>query len=151
MTSTAANGRNERLMNRLVEIIGANDFDALGEVLHEDFVQEMPQSGEVVRGIDNYKAILANYPGRDQTPIQGEVVRTIGEEPHYVMTPTFNLERVQGQGDNPVGVFTLRYPDGSRWWGIWFITIRDDKVARSLDFFAPEFPAPEWRAQWVET
>jgi hypothetical protein len=55
------------------------------------------------------------------------------------------------KADNPVGIFTLRYPDGSLWWAIWFVTIRDDKVARSTDFFAPTFPPPERRAQWVET
>ena len=151
MARVAEMGRNERLLIRFTEILGPDDFDALEEILHEDFVQEIPQSGERVLGIENYKAILANYPGRNEAPIEGRYIRAVGEEPRYTMTPTFTLERVQGQGDSPVGICSLRYPDGSVWWHILFLTIRHDKIARSVEFFAPEFPAPEWRAQWVET
>jgi hypothetical protein len=151
MADVSGMGRNERLMMRFVEILNSNDLDALKEVLHDDFVQEMPQSGELVRGLENYKAILVNYPGREKVPLKAERVLAIGEEPHYVMTPTFNLVRVQSHGDNPVGIFKLHYPDGSVWWVLWFLTIRDDKIAKEIDFFAPEFAPPEWRAQWVET
>jgi ketosteroid isomerase-like protein len=103
MPSKGGMSRNERLMARFVEIIGSNDLDALGEVLHEDFVQEIPQSGEVVRGIDNYKAILAHYPGQAETPIEGTRVRAVEKEPHYVMTPTFSVERVHGQSGQSRG------------------------------------------------
>ena len=66
------------------------------------------------------------------------------------MTPTFNLVRVQGSGDHPVFVARLHYPDGSIWYMIGFTTIRDDKIARQVAYFAPEFPAPEWRAPFTE-
>jgi hypothetical protein len=28
--------------------------------------------------------------------------------------------------------------------------MRGDKIARSVTYFAPEFPPPEWRSSWVE-
>ena len=66
------------------------------------------------------------------------------------MTPTFNVVRVEGTGDTAVAVGRSRYPDGSLWWVINFITVRDDKIVRDTTYFAPAFPAPEWRAEWVE-
>ena len=30
------------------------------------------------------------------------------------------------------------------------LEIRDGKVARETDYFSQPFPAPQWRAQWVE-
>ena len=57
----------------------------------------------------------------------------------------------------PVGqaeVYTVtaraRYPDGSHWYMIVIARMKDGLIHRTTSFYAPEFPAPEWRAQWVE-
>jgi hypothetical protein len=42
------------------------------------------------------------------------------------------------------------YPDGSRWWVVSIITLRDEKVIHAETFFAPEFDPPEWRRDIVE-
>jgi hypothetical protein len=44
----------------------------------------------------------------------------------------------------------LTYADGSRYLGVSVIELRDGKIARETDYFAQPFPAPQWRAQWVE-
>ena len=108
----------------------------------------MPQSGERVRGIDNLIATFANRPGR-LMPDQAQA-QVIGEEPRYVMTPTFNLVRVEGTGDTLILFRPTRYPDGSDWYVISVFTLRDGKIAKWVAFFAACYPAPEWRAQWVE-
>ena len=143
-------GRNARLMTGFVAAINSADLDTLSEYLTEDAILDWPQSGERVRGVANFRNILIGYPGREAFGFQSEAVMLAGEEPHYVMTPTLNLVRVQGSGDNPVFVARIHYPDGSTWYMIAFTTIRDDKIARQTAYFAPEYPAPEWRTGWVE-
>ena len=150
MDELGQSGRNAKLLAEFVKLLGAEDLSRLDEVLTSDVVLDWPQSGERINGVDNFRAILSEYPGREATGFRTEPVLVAGEEPHYVMTPTFNLVRVQGSGDNPVFVVKVHYPDGSTWWMIGFNTVRDDKIARQVAYFAPEYPAPEWRAQWVE-
>ena len=38
------------------------DFDELEKLITDDFIDEMPQSGERIRGKANELAILRNYP-----------------------------------------------------------------------------------------
>ncbi len=108
----------------------------------------MPQSGERVRGIDNLIATLSHLPGRVAPDIKHAQV--IGEEPRYVMTPTFNLVRVEGTGDTLTVFNRTQYPDGSDWYVISIVTLRDGKIAKHVAFFAACYEAPEWRAQWTE-
>jgi hypothetical protein len=134
-----------------VEILTTNRLDALGEVLTEDIVQEIPQSGERVRGLENIRAVFANYPGQGERGLRTEQLQVLGEEPRYLMSPTFNLVRLEGSGDHPIAVLRSQYPDGSRWWVIVLITMRGDRMAKQITYFAPAFTPPEWRAAWVET
>jgi hypothetical protein len=150
MAQTEQIGRNARLMTGFVAAMNSADLERLGDYLTDDVIIDWPQSGERVRGVEDFRDILVGYPGREVSGFQTETVMLAGEEPHYVMTPTLNLVRVQGSGDNPVFVARIRYPDGSTWYMIAFNVIRDDKIARQTGYFAPEYPAPEWRAQWVE-
>jgi hypothetical protein len=150
MAETVQTGRNARILAGFVGMLDTEDLGGLSEFLADDVISDWPQSGERVRGIDNFRAILQKYPGRGAGGFQSEPVMVAGEEPHYIMTPTFNLVRVQGSGDNPVFVAKLRYPDGSIWYMIAFNIIKDNKIVHQTAYFAPEYAAPEWRAQWVE-
>jgi hypothetical protein len=47
-------------------------------------------------------------------------------------------------------VWKARYPDGSDWSVVALITIRQDKIAKLVTYFAQDFDPPEWRAQWIE-
>ena len=54
-----------RLAQALWEAIGAEDWEAVASYVHENFVQEWPQSGERIVGRDN--AIAINRHSRGAT------------------------------------------------------------------------------------
>jgi ketosteroid isomerase-like protein len=107
----------------------AGEWDAAGGYLHDDFVQEWPQSGERIVGRDNAIAINQNFPGG---------------------LPTMRFRRILAGGDLAVVEVELTYADGSRYLGVSVVELRDGKIARETDYFAQPFQAPQWRAQWVE-
>ena len=66
------------------------------------------------------------------------------------MAPLFTLVRVQGGGNTGSSAVRVRYPDGSSWWWVHLYELREGRIARTTDFFAQDFDAPEWRRPWVE-
>ena len=118
-----------RLAQALWEAIGAEDWEAVAVYVHEDFVQEWPQSGERIVGRDNAIAINRHFPGG---------------------LPRMKFRRTVAAGPLAVLQVELTYADGSRYLGVSVIELRDGKIARETDYFAQPFPAPQWRAQWVE-
>ena len=105
------------------------DEAALAAFIHEDFVQEWPQTGEQVRGRQACLNIVRNYPGGP---------------------PLIELERITGEGDHWVAEGTSRYPDGTDYHMVSILELRDGKLAREIDYFGPTYPAPAWRQEWVE-
>jgi hypothetical protein len=55
-----------------------------------------------------------------------------------------------GAGDTFTALTKARYPDGSKYHVISIIEVRDERIAKVTTFFAAEFEAPDWRAEWVE-
>jgi len=134
-----------------MEIITNGEYGALEEVLHPDFVQEMPQSGERVVGIENFRKILKNFPGGDESGLTiASEAHIAGDEERYVMTPTFTVVRVEGIGDELTSYVKAKYPDGSDWYIVTFSSYKDGKMIKRVDFYAPLFEPPDWRAEWVE-
>jgi hypothetical protein len=107
----------------------AGDWDTAAGLLHEDFVQEWPQSGERIVGRDNAIAINQNFPGG---------------------LPTMRFRRTLSGAELAVLELELTYADGSRYLGVSVLEFRDGKLAKETDYFAQPFQAPQWRAQWVE-
>jgi predicted SnoaL-like aldol condensation-catalyzing enzyme len=105
------------------------DWETASRYLHDDYVQEWPQSGERIVGRDNAIAINQNFPGG---------------------LPTMRFRRTLAGGDLAVLELELTYADGSRYLGVSVIELRDGKIAKETDYFAQPFQAPQWRAQWVE-
>lgn len=142
----------QRLYERYLAAINARDWETLGSLLHDDFVEEWPQSGERVRGRENLIASTANYPGADREPeaLGTEAVQVVGSEDRFVVSPVFTTIRLVGTGDVYTGVSKGHYPDGSEWFSVSLFTIRDGRIHRMTTYFAPRFEAPAWRAQWVE-
>ncbi len=138
-----------KLLQRWVDALNARDFDAMGQLLTPDFVDDYPQSGERIRGLANLRGMFENYPGGLSSG-STDSLRAVGSDPEYVLTPTFMLVRVGGSGDVQTHIVRVRYPDGSRWYVIGFVKVRDGRMARRWTYFAPEFEAPEWRRRWVE-
>ncbi len=139
------------VLELMTEIMRTGAVDRLDEVLAPDFVQEIPQSGERVCGATNFRKILESMPGIGKTPALGiqSYPYIFAQESHYLMTPTFNVVRVEG-GDQAASYVKAVYPDGSQWYIVTFTTIREGKITRRIDFFAPFFEPPTWRADWVE-
>ncbi len=107
----------------------ANDWDGLIALYGEGAELVWPQTGEVIRGKDNCLSVLTNYPGG---------------------MPTGTLRRIQASGDLATVELTVNYPDGSTWLQCTVLEVRDGKIAKETDYWAPEMEAPEWRAQWVQ-
>jgi len=145
---TATGGKG--LVRRFLEIMDTREYKALGEVLHPEFVIEWPQSGERVRGVKNALAVFANYPGGLGEGFAPDRTEVLGAEPRYVMTPTFNVIRLEGTGDTITAYTKTRYPDGTDWYVVSLVTVRDGAIVKQVSFFAPVYPAPAWRAAWVE-
>src|SRR3569833_1692124 len=91
-------------------------FDLLAEVLADDYVEEYPQSGEMVRGRDNVIAIIQNYPGRDPDAALGDVstLSVKAGDAYRAVAPTFTVVRVEGAGDSGVSTIRATYPDRSQ-------------------------------------
>jgi ketosteroid isomerase-like protein len=127
MTNTAQN--NKQIVEKFWAAMQTNDFKAAGEFLHDDYVLEWPQSGERIRGRENFVAINANYPAQGRWE--------------------FKIQRILAEGDqvaSDVGV-----TDGTivgR--AITFSTIRDGKIIDQIEFWPDPFEPPAWRTEWVE-
>jgi hypothetical protein len=94
---------------------------------HEDYVMEMPQSGERIRGRDNMRAFQEAYPTPPTIRIRRVTVRQ-------------GLWVVEAVSDYAGQVFNV----------VLILELRDGKIARDTRYYAEPFVAPDWRAQWVE-
>jgi hypothetical protein len=137
---------------RRAALSGARDHSIFEKYFTEDAVDLYPQSGELIRGPANRRWIIENYPGSaSQAPrIDQGSLETRPSDGFRVVAPTYVVVHVEGGGLR--GTLTLRttYPDQSVWWVIILYELRGERICKSTSFFAPEFPAPEWRAGHVE-
>lgn len=135
------------VFERFVTALNAGEFAALDELIHPDFEDLYPQSGERTRGPSNLRAILENYPGGF---VGGGVERVVGAEDRWISTPRFSLLRIEGSGDTFTTVSRGRYPDGRDWYIVNIGQVRDGRIWRVETYFAPTFEPPAWRSAWVE-
>jgi hypothetical protein len=142
--------RDRDLIARYVMALHDGDFETIARCQHPDFVEDYPQSGERIVGRANFRAILENYPGGLVGEADASEDRVIGGEDHWMMSPTFTMIRVSGTGDSRTSIVKLRYPDGSAWYMVAIVEVRDGLIARATTFFAPLFEPPEWRREWIE-
>ena len=118
---------NQQTVERLWQLMEKQDWDGAGSLLHDDFVQEWPQSGERIRGRENSMAINQTYPG----------------------FPKATIARTAAGGDVVTSEVTLNY-GGQIYQGVSIFEFRDGKIVKETDYFAQPFEAPQWRARWVE-
>ena len=97
-------------------------------VRHPDYVMEMPQSQERVRGRDAMRSMQEAFP----------------------VPPSLTLRRVLGSGQLWVIEGVNDY-DGDTW-NVALIWELDDQglIMRDTRYYAQRSEAPEWRSQWVE-
>jgi hypothetical protein len=117
----------------LTELLSRLDPEEEYDARHpEDYVLEMPQSGERIRGRERMREFQRAYPTDPNAPPSVRSRRVLVREGLWV------AEGIAEYGGVPafdvVLIFELR--DGRMWRDRWY--------------FAEPFEAPEWRAQWVE-
>lgn len=137
------------IVEQFARTLEDKDFDAQAMLLADEFVEEMPQSGERTRGKANWLAISRNYPGGVGTVESGSG-RLVGAEDRWVVTPTFSVLRIEGSGDVYTYVGAVQYATGQTWQMIAVIELRNAKIAKMTTWYAAPFEAPEWRAPFVE-
>lgn len=100
------------------------------ELRHEDYVMEMPQSGERIRGRDNMRAFQQAYPENAPTPTM-RLRRVLVRDKLWV------AEGVSDYGGRVYNVVNI-------------IELRDGRIFRETRYYVDPFEAPAWRAEWVE-
>src|ERR1700678_3121854 len=105
----------------------ANDFETEHLIYREDAVLDYPQPGQRTRGHHNIECQRAGQPNQKR----------------------FTVRRIIGRGDLWVTELILTY-DGKPSCTVSIMEFTGDKVARETQYFADPFPAPAFRAQWVE-
>jgi hypothetical protein len=130
-----------------VRALNSGDTAALGGLVHPDYTVTFPQSGELIRGVENLRAEIVGHPGG----FEGKGTdRVVGSADHWVVTPSFTLLRIEGAGDTFTGVSKIHYPDGTDWYDVSIGEIRDGLVWRVQTFWGQTFEAPAWRSLIVE-
>lgn len=107
----------------------SNDFRAAGELLADEFVLEWPQSGERIRGRDNFALVNEHYPTVGRWAFT--VHRLVAEEKTVVTDVTVTDGVTSGRA-------------------VTFSTVRDGKIVHQVEYWPDPFDAPEWRSAWVE-
>ena len=98
---------------------------------HEDYVMEMPQSGERIKGRDKMRAFQESYSDPSDLP-------------------TIRVRRLLVRDGLWVGEGIIDYGEGTVLNSIGVVELKDGRIWRDTRYFAEPFEAPEWRSQWVE-
>jgi hypothetical protein len=138
---------NEEIIRAYSAAHERQDLDALDGMRDPAWIAEMPQSGERIRGSANDRAIAENWPGGHP---EGQMMRIVGSEDRWVVTPSWIPQRIVGNGDVWWMEAKASYPDGSQWYAVILIELQAGKVLRERWYFGQPFETPAWRAPWVE-
>ena len=118
----------EQGASRLVaDLLTDPDAEKAHGLRHEDYVMEMPQSGERIRGREKMRAFQEAYPNPPAMRLRRIVVGGM-------------LWVVEGISDY----------GGRIYHQVAIVELRDGKIWRETRYYAESFEAPEWRARWIE-
>jgi ketosteroid isomerase-like protein len=123
-----SDAKNRATIEALVAAINGRDLAALDKVFTEDVVLEWPQSGERVRGGQKRREVYSRFP----------------------VLPKVTPRRMTGSGDVWVLEANLDYGEGEPYQCVFVFEMRDGLIAKEIAYWSKPFPAPEWRAPWVE-
>ena len=118
---------NRRAVERLIYGINAKDVSVMDEVFADGSLMVYPQSGEIIRGADNRRAVYAATPNLPtitpyRTISSGEIVVT---------------EAILDYGDDPYNT-------------VFVLECRDGKITRETVYWSKPFPPASSRSKWVE-
>lgn len=120
--------KNRATIEALISAINKKDLAALDKVFTEDVIMEWPQSGERIRGGQNRREIYKRFPS----------------------LPSVKLRQLTGSGNIWVLEASLDYGDNDLYQCVFIFEMRDGLIAKETAYWSKPFPAPEWRANWVE-
>ena len=136
--------------SRYVRAVADLDFETLEKMIHPDFIGFYPQSGERFRGWATFKAQLENYPGGlGGGRLPNASAKVIGADEHWAISPGYTVLPLAGP-ERYTTIARALYPDGSKWWVVAVVELKDGKIYRVDTYFAPDFEPPEWRRDFVE-
>ncbi len=117
------------LVERYWATMNRNEFHAVGDLLHDDFVLDYPQSGERIRGRENNAKLNAEYPSAG---------------PWH-----FTVDRVLVNGDTAVTDVEVHGATVEAR-VISFFEVRDGLIWRMTEYWPDPFDPPASRAHLVE-
>lgn len=141
-----------QLVKRFIAGITAGDATAIVDLLHDDYTETYPQSGEVLRGKAAWKGAFLENPdlphghsihttGADKTETQ--VIRPVGG----VGMPLIQLSE---SGNRFTNESIMEYSNGETRFAVILGEIADGKISSTIMYFCLPFEAPEWRKPFVE-
>ena len=125
-----ANKVSEKTIADFWDAMSSNDFSFASKCLHADFEYYMPQTREYLQGRANFVALNEGYP-------------TDGKW-------FFSVQSIISDGNSAVS--DVEITDGvmeAR--AITFHTLQDGLIFRQKEYWPDDYPAPEWRREWVQT
>lgn len=143
---------NRETCERYAKALVDRDWRTISSLLHDDYIGEFPQTGEVIRGRANFEAVYSNYP--TELP-DGEVLQLAGEaDPEVVVSTAMGfgvpMMTVMSGSDSFTVAGKNTYPDGSVFHVIAIVHLKEGKIHRESIYWAPPDEAPAWRSRWVE-
>ena len=97
------------------------------ELHYEDYIMEMVQSGERIQSREKMRKFQEAYPNPPAMQLRRVIVRE----------GLWLVELVSDYGEQIYNAALI-------------IELKDGKMWRETRYYAEQFEAPEWRAQWVE-
>ena len=110
--------------------IQARDWDAVGDLLAEDFVLEWPHDQVRIRGRSNFVEFNRSYP-------EGWSIEVL---------------RIVAEGNRAVSEVRVPHPTVGPWFALSFFEVVDGRITRGREYWVAERseePAPD-RARWFE-
>ena len=109
--------------------MNTNDFQTVGELLADDYLLEWPQSGERIRGRENFVAVNQEYPA-------------LGPWRFTINTIVVNEDEAASDVSVTDGTQAAR--------ALTFTTVKNGKIIKQIEYWPEKFPAPENRHHLVE-
>jgi ketosteroid isomerase-like protein len=119
----------EAVVRQFWRLMAGNDFALVRSVLAADFVLEWPQSGERIRGAENFARVNSEYPTNGQWQFQINRLLAQGER---VVTQVSLTDGVQSA--EPIS----------------FFTIAQGRISRLVEYWPEPFEPRENRRHLVE-
>jgi SnoaL-like protein len=121
--------KNRALLERLWPTDGqlALSAEAEHELRAEDYVLEMPQSGERISGRDKMRAMQQEYPA----------------------PPSIEIQRISGEGDHFVVLGRSDY-GGETYFVANIVEFANGRIARETRIYGSPFEPPAWRSKYAE-